>query len=66
MILNCFLHQTFNRYFTYIGNKEKKIRKIWPLKVYSNLKVQNIIHAIFYHVHIINKWSYSFSRSILN
>ena len=38
MILTCFFHQTLNRYFSYIRNKEKKIRKIWPLKVYSNLK----------------------------
>ena len=37
MILTCFFHQTLNRYFSYIRNKEKKIRKIWPLKVYSNL-----------------------------
>ena len=37
MILNCFFHQTLNHYFSYIGSKEKKFRKIWPLKVYSNL-----------------------------
>ena len=37
MVLNCFFHQTFNRYFSNIGNKGKKFRKIWPLKVYSNL-----------------------------
>ena len=38
MILNCFFHQTLNHYFSYIGSKENKFRKIWPLKVYSNLK----------------------------
>ena len=38
MILHCFFfHQTLNRYFSYIKNKGKKIRKIWPVKVYSNL-----------------------------
>ena len=37
MILNWFFHQTLNHYFSYIGSKEKKMRKIWPLKVYSNL-----------------------------
>ena len=37
MILNWFFHQTLNHYFSYIGSKENKMRKIWPLKVYSNL-----------------------------
>ena len=41
MILTCFFHQTLNQYFSYIRNKEKKFRKIWPLKVYSNLKNRN-------------------------
>ena len=34
-----FFHQTLNHYFSYIGSKEKNFRKIWPLKVYSNLNL---------------------------
>ena len=39
-----FFHQTLNHYFSYIGSKEKKLRKIWPLKVYSNLK--SLCHSL--------------------
>ena len=45
MILNCFFHQTLNHYFSYIGSKEKNFRKIWPLKVYSNLNQETIPHS---------------------
>ena len=48
MILNSFFHQTLNRYFSYIGNKEKKIRKIWSLKVYSNLNFSEFWGRIYY------------------
>ena len=39
--LTYFFHQTLNQCFSYIMSKEKKNHKIWPLKVYSNLKLPN-------------------------
>ena len=58
MILTFFFHQTLNRYFSYIRNKEKKIRKIWPLKVYSNLK-----QSKFYQVSwCINWWKFNMEQ----
>ena len=39
MILTYYFHQTLNRCLSYTKGKEKKIRKTWPLKVYSNLKI---------------------------
>ena len=40
MILTYFFHQTLNRCFSYIMSTEKKQnRKIWPLKIYSNLNL---------------------------
>ena len=60
MILNCLFHQTLKWYFSYIRNKEKKNRKIWPFKVYSDLKQADHTLSINFHAWL-NKLIFNFT-----
>ena len=54
MILTYFFHQTLNRCFSNIMSKEKN-HKIWPLKVYSNLKVKAVNEGMNYTEKLVNR-----------
>ena len=49
MILLFFFHQALNQCISYIITKEKKNHKIWPLKVYSNLKGKSYNRGVRAH-----------------
>ena len=65
MILTCFFHQTLNRYFSYIRNKEKKFAKFGLWRSTVTLTVHHI--KLVSHVPYNIKLSYiSFRKPLLS